>query len=247
MIEAALYGLCTAIFWGTADFVSRRPSQRVGYYLTSSYVQLLSFIGLVFYVPFSANVNLISVASQSTFVVLNLVAGVFYFFGISLLYKGCSSGVMSIVAPVAGSYPVIAILLSVFLLGQSFSNVKVYAIVIILIGIVLAGVRISEFRKNEFKLKPAHRRIVKGLDSAILSCLVVGTGDFLIGLVAPRFGFVFPVLLMKGAAALTAFVFLVPLRQEFLIPTGKDLLWIVVLGVLDSMGFILFSLGDLHP
>ena len=243
MIEAALYGLGTALIWGTGDFLSRKPSQRIGFYLTSSYVQLLSFIGLIFYASFSASVNLNSAVSQPTFVALNLAAGVFYFFGISFLYRGCSSGVMSIVAPVAGSYPVIAIVLAVFILDQSFSNATFCAIILILAGVVLAGVRISEGGGHDFKLDSTHFGTVKGLDSAILSCLFVGTGDFLVGVVASHFGFIFPTLVLKGAATFTAFFCLIILGQKFLVPRGKDLFWIVVISVLDSVGFILFSLG----
>ncbi len=49
MLEAAIFGISAAIFWGAGDFISRRPSSQIGYYLTSAYMQILSFVGLTIY------------------------------------------------------------------------------------------------------------------------------------------------------------------------------------------------------
>jgi uncharacterized membrane protein len=215
MILAALYGLAAALCWGVADFISRQPSQRIGYYITSTYVQLFSFVALAVYIVGVAPASLGKLSENHSILAENLIIGVFMFVAFLFLYRGYAGGIMSIAAPIASSYPVVTIILSVTILGITISKFTVFGISIVVLGIILAGIKISELRtlirKDDGstppsptesqlpalsrKLEESRRKItVKGMDSAIFACLSFGIVFFGLGAITDVFGVIFPCL-----------------------------------------------------
>src|SRR5208283_942373 len=246
LITAIIFGLLSAVLWGTSDFLSRETSKSIGYYLTTGYVQLIGFI-----VPIS-----IALLYQEQIPIfdlpllsLNLLLGIFVFLSFIFLYRGLSEGTMSIVAPVtSGSAPAFAVILFVIVLGQTLTKVETYAIAGVIVGVTLSGVRFSQLKKdilrtgfprpNAINMKASQvemqvvdhdkaRRIVKGLDFSLLCSANTAVVYLGLGILIPRLGWFFPALILKGAAALVAFAFLV----------------LVLMGVVDMGGLLVFNYG----
>lgn len=262
MIFAAFYGLGAAVCWGVSDFLSRQPSRRIGYYVTSTLVQLFSFIGLTAYVLLANPSSLQKITGNTTVFAENLVVGVLMFGALLFLYRGYADGMMSITAPIASSYPVITIVLSVIVLGITIANVIVIGITIVVAGIILAGIRLSELRyliggtqigkmgvtrltsrSNVLSSGQGKRAIlVKGVDSAIIACLFLGIIYLGLGSITRVFGAILPILVMRGSATVVGFALLVPLKQKFVLPKSV-LPWILLLALLDSSGLLAFDQG----
>ena len=84
---AVFFGLLSAVFWGGADFLSRKTSKSIGYYLTVCYIQLIGCIisvGVAFLYG-----NRIPVLKPNL-VLLNVVLGLLALASFVFLYRGLS-------------------------------------------------------------------------------------------------------------------------------------------------------------
>lgn len=187
--------------------------------------------------------------------------------GFLFLYKGFSTGVMSVVAPISGSYPIVTIALSISLLGAVVGRLQAIGIAIVLTGIILASMNLNEIQKLRSSktylvssqkkssafleqpdpLRPAQKksRLTQGSGSALISCLSFGTLYFFLGFVTNRTDFIVPVLFMRLSAATISCILLVPLGFRFVRPDIRTLAIIVFIGVFDTLGYLSFDAGIL--
>ncbi len=89
------------------------------------------------------------------------------FFAFIFLYRGFHRGIVSVVAPIAYSYPAITTVFAVLLLGVVLTETKILALAGVMLGVVLVSTRFSELRsyaqgKGLLKLTP-------GVGSAVLA------------------------------------------------------------------------------
>lgn len=105
-MNSALLGLVAALAWGLNDFLARFPSRAVGPIPT---VLAVTAAGLI----------VLSARLLLGGAVLNIVwpslafSGVFFALGTLSLYAALARGPISIVAPIAGSFPALAMIFAV--------------------------------------------------------------------------------------------------------------------------------------
>ncbi len=232
-----LLGALTAFCWGTSDYLSRRSSQKMGSYRTTVYMHVISIATLVLLLPvlrpsFSTSPNLILIL-----VVTSLVN----FFAFIFLYRGFHRGVVSVVAPIAYSYPAVTTVLAVILLGTVLSEIKILSLAGIMLGVVLVSTRFSELRsytqgKGLLKLTP-------GVGSAVLSATSFGAVYVGLGFVTPFVGYVLPVLYLRGLGGLFGFLFAPVLRQSVKPNRHSITPVIIAMGILETAGLLSFNFG----
>lgn len=127
-----IYGLIAMLGWGLADFLAAISARKVGNYRTLFWSQIIGFLFIISYF-FITNHNfdlgnLIFVLILIAF--LEVIAYLFF-------YKGLSEGLVSVVSPIASSFSVVAIILSVIILKDTLNKLQVLGIAIISIGIVM--------------------------------------------------------------------------------------------------------------
>ena len=105
-MNAALVGAIAALSWGTHDFLARFPSRAVGPVATVLVVTAagLGFLTIWLFVSDGE----LRLNWPSLWLVA--VAGIFYALATLCLFAALALGPISIVAPIAGSYPALAIL-----------------------------------------------------------------------------------------------------------------------------------------
>ncbi len=250
MLTGAIFGLLTAIIWGVGDFLSRKPSAQIGSLLTSCYVQPIGLALLLAFSLVSGVGNFSSVlAANQSYLLLNLLAGVLGFVGLVLLYRGYFTGVMSVVAPIAGSYPAVSVTLSVVLLGTVLSPVKSIGIVGVILGIILTGVRLSDFRKavprseNVESSIQSRSKIIQGVDYSIATLVCAGIALFTLGVVSPVIGPIFSVLVFKCAETAAALALIIFAVKKVVRPSKSTLRWLAIIGISDAGGFVTFNYG----
>jgi drug/metabolite transporter (DMT)-like permease len=108
-MNSALLGLVAALAWGLNDFLARFPSRAVGPIPT---VLAVTAAGLI---VLSARLLLGGAVLNIVWPSLWLVAfsGVFFALGTLSLYAALARGPISIVAPIAGSFPALAMIFAV--------------------------------------------------------------------------------------------------------------------------------------
>jgi drug/metabolite transporter (DMT)-like permease len=167
-MSVALALVC-AVLWGTADFVggtaTRRSSASV--VLFWSIVAVLPVVAIIAVV--SGDLQMYSVATP-----WGAAAGLTACVGILSLYRGLSTGVMGVVAPIASTSVIVPVVVGL-LTGSTIGALCAAGIVLAVIGVVLAGgPNLREFRTG------GHRPLLFALGAAAgigLSLVAVARGS----------------------------------------------------------------------
>jgi drug/metabolite transporter (DMT)-like permease len=227
--------------WGSSDFISRQSSRKIGSYLSTLYVNAFGFVMVLIYAVASGSLDLAKVAANPEVLALNAIVGVFTFGGLLSLYRGYLSGIMSVVSPVAGAYPAVTILLGFVILGTTVSLPVGLGIAVIFVGMGLAGVKLSDLRSPE-----AHgKRFSAGLDYGLLTFLLFGVAFFGLAISAQAFGFIIPILVLRGTAAVTSFALLKPMKQKLVFPVGRTLALVTAMSLLDTSAYLIYNYSSL--
>jgi drug/metabolite transporter (DMT)-like permease len=159
-----LYGLGAAVGFGSADFLSRGVSHRIGFLSTLFYLQLIGGAALLpLCLVFERSLwqptdPWVFIAALS---LLNLA-------GSLALYRAFEQGVVSVVAPVIAMAPAIATLLAIVGLGERPTPADLAGIVIVLAGTV------SLSRSAGLVRGPEPRDSRAGLISAFVAMIALG-------------------------------------------------------------------------
>jgi drug/metabolite transporter (DMT)-like permease len=232
-----LTGLVTAFCWGTADYLSRFQSEKVGYYKTVVYSNIFTLVVLVALIPvLSPNLEV------ATFPLVVLVgAGALNFIAFNFLYRAFHKGVVSVVAPIAYTFPAVTTVLSVLILGTFLPASRIVAIAGIIVGVILLSTRFSEL--GSYLGGRASPNITSGVGSAIGSSLFFGTVYIGIGYAAPFVSVVIPAIVLRSVAIVAGFL-LAPVLHQAVRPSRLAFSRIIlVMGILEAAGFLSFTYG----
>ena len=170
-----------------------------------------------------------------------VAAGLVNFVAFIFLYRAFHKGVVSVVAPVAYTYPAVTTVLSIFLLGAVLTSSRILAISSIIIGVVLLSTRFSEL-KAYFDGRGAPN-ITAGVGSAVGSSLFFGVVYVGVGYAAPSVNYIFPALFLRAVGTGAGFL-LAPLLRQEVAPTRSALSnTIIAMGILEAAGFLAFTYG----
>jgi drug/metabolite transporter (DMT)-like permease len=230
-------GLVAAFCWGTADYFSRSQSEKLGYYRTVIYSNFVTLLALVALIPVVDPHLVLSVAPVLVLAAggaVNLVAFVF-------LYRAFHRGVVSIVAPVAYTYPAVTAVLSVAILGAAISSEQFLALAAIITGVILLSTRFSQLRA--FLAGRGPPNLMVGVGSALGSSALFGTVYVGIGYAAPLVSLAVPAIMLRAATVSLGFI-LAPFLKQDAKPTRLAFSnKIIAMGLLETVGWLSFTYG----
>ena len=230
-------GLVAAFCWGTADYMSRSQSERVGYYRTIIYSQLVTLVTVIVLVPV--------VSPALTFplypILALLGAGIVNFVAFIFLYRAFHRGVVSIVAPVVYTYPAVTAVLAVAILGASLSLIQGVVIAVIVAGVILLSTHFSEL--YSYFRGSGTPGLTKGIGLALGASLCFGTVYIGIGYAAPFVSFVLPVIFLRVIAISAGFILAPVLKQEARPSRLVFSRIMIAIGILEAFGFLAFTYG----
>ena len=230
-------GLSAAFCWGTADYLSRSQSEKIGYYRTVLYSHLVTLVVIVALVPVISPGVVVPLAPLAALA----GAGAMNFVGFIFLYRAFQTGVVSVVAPVAYTYPAVTTVLSMAVLGTFLSSTRILAIAGIILGVILLSTRFSELSRSLTGSGKAS--LTAGVGSAMGSSLFFGMVYIGIGYAAPVVSVVVPVMVLR-AVGVVAGVVLSPILHQDIRPSRLTFSGVLVaMGVLETIGFLFFTYG----
>jgi drug/metabolite transporter (DMT)-like permease len=156
-MNSALLGLVAALSWGVHDFLARFPSRAAGPIPTVLAVTVSGLIVL------SAWLLITGGAIRIVWPELWLVAvtGIFFALATLSLFAALALGPISIVAPIAGSYPALAMMLAVAQ-GLRPSAMQWLAVLGVMAGVLIVSRSGGHFEESG-ELPPGKLRTVLGL------------------------------------------------------------------------------------
>lgn len=172
-----------------------------------------------------------------------VAAGVVNFIAFNLLYNAFHRGSVSVVAPIAYTYPVVTTILSVLVLGTIVSFDEAIAISGIILGVVLLSTRFTELRAQ--LTGEGKTGLRAGALSAVGSSVFFGAVYLGIGYAAPVVSYVLPAVILRAVGTCAGFA-LAPFLGQYVRPSRTDVSnTILVMGVLEAVGFLAFTYGVL--
>jgi drug/metabolite transporter (DMT)-like permease len=135
-MNAALLGSVAALAWGTHDFLARFPSRTLGAVNTAFGVTLTGLLVLALWLVLSGEP--LRIVWPSLW--LTAATGVCYAVATMSLYAALAIGPLSVVAPIAGSYPALAVLFALAA-GERPSLLQWLAVAAVMAGVVAVAQR----------------------------------------------------------------------------------------------------------
>lgn len=224
-----LWGFVAAFGWGTADFMARGVSMRLGTWRALLYAQLVSFLSLlpiVWWNPGATRLTPGVLALGALLGVLNLI-------GSGLLYRALAIGRLAIVSPICSSFAAITLSLSL-LTGDVLSIGKIVGLVLTVVGVILASTPESTADRREG---------VRGIPEAIGAAVAFGVTFWGLKYVVPNTGPWIPVLESRIMALLLLPLLARPLSQSIAWPERSAWPWLLMIGLIDTCANTAYNLG----
>lgn len=168
-------------------------------------------------------------------------AGVLNFLAFIALYRAFHKGVVSVVAPVAYTYPAVTTVVSVLVLGVVLSTTRLLSIAAVILGVIFLSMRYSELRNHS--KGNGRPTLSTGVAAAIASSVSFGVVYVGLGYATPTVGYFLPVVVLRAVGTVTGFA-LAPAFKVHLRPSRASFSRIIiVMGVLEAVGFLVFNFG----
>jgi drug/metabolite transporter (DMT)-like permease len=239
-----LFGLLTALSWGSADLLARFASRKIGPLRAMLYMQLTGFVLLTMALHWLGGWGRLADASSWRPWEWGICVGILNTCGTLALYRSFEIGKMSIVAPISASYPALTMLLAATT-GERLTPVRLVGFALILLGVVVVarGEEVSG-GANPVDEKTAVGKKHSGIRWALLSALSFGVMFWILGTRAvPLLGSAQTVWVIRLTSLVLTMVVILALRKPIrLRETGVNR-WIVGMGILDTSAYVLNNYG----
>jgi drug/metabolite transporter (DMT)-like permease len=222
-VSSVLLGLVAALAWGVHDFLARFPSRAMGPIPT---VLAVTFAGLLYlsaWLVFSGDPIRISWPQLW----LPAASGIFLALGAVSMYAALALGPLSLVTPIAGSYPALAMIFAVAQ-GARPSLLQWLAVAAVLAGVMLVS-RSGEAYEQSGYIPPGKLKTIVALSL----CASLGfAGTLISGQAAvPIFGEVAAVWLARIFGLLTIGTIYLMQRPRGELPAR----WLPLLGLMGGL------------
>jgi drug/metabolite transporter (DMT)-like permease len=224
------WGMIAALGWGTADFLVRGASVRLGAYRALLYAHLLSFgalLLLVWRIPPPGPATIPALA-------LGLVLGAGNTAASLLLYRALAIGRLSIVSPIGSSFAAITLALSL-LAGDLLSPLRLSGLLLTIVGVALAST------PSDAPGDSHHGQ--RGVFEALLAALGFGITFWGLQFVVPTLGPALPVLLSRITSIVLLPLLARPLRQSIALPPRPTWALVIPISLLDTIANTAYNLG----
>lgn len=225
------YGLATAGGAGSADYLAKTTTDRVGFLSTLAYLQFVGLPILVALAWFVEGPRALPIGPLIGLLLLAFVS----LTGLLFLYRAFELGRLSVVAPLTSGYPALSVLLSVVILREGLTPTEALGIVGVLSGAVLVSWRPAR------GLAPA-RDPRGGILAAVLAFVAFGFYyfglKFVIGPIPPLTGAALTRLVGVGTVAVA-----LGLRGGLVLPPAGLRARALAFPALDSLALVAFNLG----
>jgi drug/metabolite transporter (DMT)-like permease len=227
------FGIAAALCWGTSDFVAKVVVAKIGSLRTTVFMQC---VGIVFMLLITGSdiTRLADFPTQTYFAValglVNAIATV-------ALFKSFEVGQLSIMSPIASSYPALSSILALLFLNEHVTQMRLIGIVFIFAGMLLVS-----FQRNTAG-KPNPKRIAAGVGYALVSFGFMGFLFFALKYVVIDLGGFLPVLILRIVTALIVGTILLLSASRPVRPKASILHLVVFVGIVDSLANVAYNIG----
>lgn len=136
-MTAFWWAVATACIWGIVPLLEKVGLAKVEPMVALFYRSFGVFLGLIFLSVFAVKPEQIKAVDIRSIILLVLAGFMASFLAQITFYHALKIGEVSKVVPISGSYHLIAFVLSIFLLGETLTSIKVLGVFFIIFGVWL--------------------------------------------------------------------------------------------------------------
>jgi drug/metabolite transporter (DMT)-like permease len=237
-------GLLTALSWGSADFLARFATRKIGTLRTMLYMQLAGLLLLTVALHWLDGWGHLADGSGFRPWAWGILVGMLNTCGTLALYRSFEIGKMSIVAPISSSYPALTMLLAATT-GERLTLSRLIGFALILTGVV-AVARGEDAPADNNTIdgqRPSNEKHL-GVGWALLAALSFGVMFWLLGTHAvPLIGSAQTVWIIRLTSVVLAAAVILIARQPLALPNKGANGWILGIGLLDTSAYVLNNYG----
>jgi drug/metabolite transporter (DMT)-like permease len=230
-------GLLAALSWGLADYFAAIASRQVGALrvVLGFHVVATLLLG-VLVVLTDADLAAASSRDLLWFVLLGALGWLSYV----SFYRALAIGPISIVSPVVSAYAAVTVLCAVVISGERLSGGEIAAVVVAMCGVMLASSDLAQLGRLE-------RTAALGIGLALVTAAFIGAFVFGVAYFSTDYGWLVPIFLARAfSTVFVAGMAGVTGEWHFAGVPRRVLGWIVLVAVVDTTGYVAFSLGIRH-
>jgi drug/metabolite transporter (DMT)-like permease len=250
---AILYGITAALLWGTADFLARFATRRVGVIRSLFYMEAIGVLAFTFWIVPKKEIPA-AISNNPPSIWIWVVASALLSTVASLaFYRALETGVLSVVSPVCSAYPVLTLALS-FLAGEKLRGHQFAGIALAIIGVTLASTSFAALQpasKSEAgqsarigaaKIPAAH--LTRGVGLAIFASATYGLNFWLIGYhIVPALSGTLSVWATRALSVAFLPIICLARKQSLALPRGGVWWMLVTIGLFDTTAYLASNLG----
>lgn len=242
-----VFGLATALCWGSADLFARFATRKIGTFRTMLYMQMCGFGLLTLVMRQLGGWGRLFDGSGWQPWVWGILAGALNTISTLALYRSFEIGKLSIVAPISASYPVLTMVLSAFT-GERMTAARLAGLLLAIAGVILVA-RGEQVADDGNPIGDPTRTEKKrlGVEWALVSAVGFGVMFWLLGLrVVPLLGSAPSVWIIRLTSVLATGMVMLAFRQSMAVPPRRDVPWILGVGLLDTCAYVFNNYGMLR-
>lgn len=228
-----VFGICSALLIGTADFLAALAGRKTGSFITLFYSMGVSFVILVI-IELFIGAPLIQLQQLLILLLIGLAATTGYL----SFYKALELGPVSLVAPIASSDGAIAALIGLVFFGEILTALQGAGLILVFLGILLVSADFSQIRAGI-------KHPGKGTLYALITMLGFGITLAGISWFSQQYGWFMPILGIRFAI-IVPLIIIAAGKRRFK-PAAKleinTVLTIIGIGALETLGLLAFTSG----
>lgn len=233
-----LLGLLAMFSWGVGDLLAAIASRKIGALKSYFWMRVAGVILASFYLLKTKE----KVSLGLYFILPLIFAGILDFVGTLSFYKGFSTGQVSIVSPIASSWSLVTVILSIIFLKETLYPIQILAIFLIIVGIWLTSIDSKEF------LDKKKLNFNKGGKEGLIAMSTWGLMAFLFILASKLVNsWYLPIMIYRVFGILTTLLYVFLFKKDLVIKKDKllSLKLIIPIGLLDQIANFSFNFGSL--
>jgi drug/metabolite transporter (DMT)-like permease len=228
-------GLGAALSWGLADYFAALAARQVGALRVVLFMHLIAIVPLAVAVLASDGLADVSLGELGVLLGVGAVGWLSYL----AFYGALAIGPISVLSLIISGYAAVTVLFAVAILGERLTASQAIAVGVTIAGAVCACLDVGAIKRASIEPRSA-------LGFALALCAMALLGGFVFGVsyYRPHLGWLTPIFLARGFAALFLIAHLLTARGTRPPRLSSKLLAIIaLLACLDTSGYLFFNLG----
>ena len=225
-----LFGIIAMISWGTSDFFAAQIVRKIEVLRTFCWIEIVTLTTLL--VPFLVFFEFPSLSFSDVLIIL--VTAFLALISILSFYKGLQVGTASIISPIAASYAVVTVILSLIFLNETITAFHAIGITFVIFGAILASFKFHDLIRLKVK------NVAAGVKYAVFAMLGWGVLMVLVDVLVSGLGWFFPILFIVTVEICYLLIYSGITKKSISFPKNIAL-FVILAGILEVIAFLSFG------